>query len=152
MSKNSNNANTFVHKGSKGFVTIEILKQIEKDSGKPIHELFDYIIGVSTGAVLATLVGILKLPLTEVERLYSQCTEALFNRSMTTGIQNLLKSYSYYDTQMWESVLQNIIGDIKLINSAREINAPKVSYFTSHYLLLLNSSNRLFWNFNRSVL
>lgn len=117
-------------KGSKGFVTIEVLKNIEKQSGKPIHELFDYIIGVSTGAVLATLVGILKLPLTEVERLYSQFTEGLFNRNMTTGLQNLLKSYSYYDTQMWEKVLQNIVGDRRLISSARDTNAPKVSLFS----------------------
>lgn len=111
-------------------MTIEVLKNIEKQSGKPIHELFDYIIGVSTGAVLATLVGILKLPLTEVERLYSQFTEGLFNRNMTTGLQNLLKSYSYYDTQMWEKVLQNIVGDRRLISSARDTNAPKVTLFS----------------------
>ena len=44
--------------GSKGFVTIEVLKNIQKlCGGKPIHEIFDYICGVSTGSVLAVLLG-----------------------------------------------------------------------------------------------
>lgn len=44
--------------GAKGFVTIEILKNIQKQcGGKPIYEIFDYICGVSTGAVLACLIG-----------------------------------------------------------------------------------------------
>jgi hypothetical protein len=44
--------------GTKGFVTIEVLKNIQKlCGGKPIHEIFDYISGVSTGSVLAVLLG-----------------------------------------------------------------------------------------------
>lgn len=88
-------------------MTIEILKNIEKQcGGKPIHEIFDYICGVSTGAVLASLLGILKMPLDEVEKLYSQFTQDLFKRNVTTGLGNLIKSHSYYDTQMWEVKLQ----------------------------------------------
>jgi len=113
--------------GSKGFVTIEVLKNIEKQCGRPIHEIFDYISGVSTGAVLASLIGILKMPLDEVERLYSALTEELFKRNMTAGLGNLFKSYSYYDTQMWESMLQENLGDIKLISSSRDPNACKIS-------------------------
>lgn len=45
--------------GAKGLVTIEILKQIQKlCGGKPIYEIFDYICGTSTGAILASLLGI----------------------------------------------------------------------------------------------
>lgn len=47
--------------GAKGFVAIEILKNIERHCGKPIHEVFDYICGTSTGACIAALIGILKL-------------------------------------------------------------------------------------------
>ena len=44
--------------GAKGLVTIEILRQIQKKcGGKPIPEIFDYICGVSTGAILAALLG-----------------------------------------------------------------------------------------------
>jgi hypothetical protein len=55
--------------GSKGVVTLEVLKKLEESSGgRPIHELFDYISGTSTGAILAFLVGVQKRPLCEVEK------------------------------------------------------------------------------------
>jgi len=92
--------------GSKGFVTIEVLKNIEKKCGKPIHEIFDYICGVSTGAVLASLIGIMKMPLKDVERMYELFTKDLFERNMTAGLSNLFKAHSYYDTQMWETMLK----------------------------------------------
>jgi len=48
--------------GAKGLVTIEILRQIQKNcGGRPIPEIFDYICGVSTGAILAALIGIYNL-------------------------------------------------------------------------------------------
>ena len=44
--------------GAKGFVTIEILKNIQKQcGGKPIYEIFDYIVGVSTGGIIGVLIG-----------------------------------------------------------------------------------------------
>ncbi len=92
--------------GSKGFVTIEVLKNIEQKCGRPVHEIFDYICGVSTGAVLASLIGIMKAPLKDVERMYELFTKDLFERNMTTGLSNLFKTHSYYDTQMWETMLK----------------------------------------------
>lgn len=39
--------------GMKGLVEIEILSQIERRTGKRITELFDWIVGTSTGAIIA---------------------------------------------------------------------------------------------------
>ena len=88
-------------------MTIEILKNIQKHcGGKPLHEIFDYICGVSTGAVLASLIGVLKLPLDECERQYKIFLKDLFKRNMTAGLGNLIKTHAYYDAQMWETILK----------------------------------------------
>ena len=39
--------------GIKGLVQIEILSQLEQATGRKITELFDWIVGSSTGGVLA---------------------------------------------------------------------------------------------------
>ena len=38
-----------------GLADLEVLKAIEEKSGKPIHELFDFFAGSSTGAIVSTL-------------------------------------------------------------------------------------------------
>ena len=51
--------------GIKGLILIEILMVIEQITGKRIRELFDWIIGTSTGGILALAIvySKLKLPL-----------------------------------------------------------------------------------------
>ena len=114
--------------GAKGFVAIEVLKNIQKQcGGKPLHEIFDYICGVSTGAVLATLIGVYKLPLDECERQYKLFTKEIFQRNRAAGIGNLIMSYAYYDTQIWETLLKEAMGDTLIINSAKDEKACKIS-------------------------
>lgn len=43
--------------GAKGFYTLGILDELEKNMGKPLHECFDLVYGTSTGAIIATLVA-----------------------------------------------------------------------------------------------
>jgi hypothetical protein len=43
--------------GAKGFYTLGILDEIEKNIGKPLHECFDLIFGTSTGAIIAALLA-----------------------------------------------------------------------------------------------
>jgi hypothetical protein len=43
--------------GAKGFYTLGILDEIEKNIGKPLHECFDLIFGTSTGSIIAALLA-----------------------------------------------------------------------------------------------
>jgi len=81
---------------------------------------------VSTGAVLASLLGIYKLSLEECERQYKVFIKEIFQRNRAAGVSNLLMSHAYYDTKLWESMLQEAMGDTLVINSAKTPNACKV--------------------------
>jgi patatin-like phospholipase/acyl hydrolase len=43
--------------GAKGFYTLGILDELEKNTGKPLHESFDLIFGTSTGSIIAALLA-----------------------------------------------------------------------------------------------
>jgi calcium-independent phospholipase A2-gamma len=44
----------------RGLVSINALRRIENLVGEPIHTMFDYMCGVSTGAVITAMLGKLK--------------------------------------------------------------------------------------------
>lgn len=54
----------------KGMATVQILKEIEKGTGKQIHEMFDLICGTSTGGMLAVALGVKLMTLERCEEIY----------------------------------------------------------------------------------
>lgn len=43
--------------GIRGLIAIEVLRHLERLTGTRVNDLFDYIIGVSTGAIIAAVIG-----------------------------------------------------------------------------------------------
>ncbi|XP_015789793.1 calcium-independent phospholipase A2-gamma [Tetranychus urticae] len=112
--------------GTKGIVMIEILRQLEKVTGKPIHQLFDLICGVSTGAILAMLLGALQTNIDECIRLYQKCSEQMFQKDTLRGAGRLLWTHAYYDTAVWEKILRSVYPEKALIETTQKENMPKI--------------------------
>ncbi|CAG7831143.1 unnamed protein product [Allacma fusca] len=113
--------------GVRGLVAIEVLRMIEQRTGKKVHELFDYICGVSTGSILAFLIGAHRRTLGECESLYKQLSQEIFNQNTFIGAGNLFWSHSYYNTAAWEKILRKHIGETPLITLARDPDLPRVA-------------------------
>ena len=57
MSLIGKHSNIHVISHSRGLISINALRRIENLVGEPIHTMFDYMCGVSTGAVIAAMLG-----------------------------------------------------------------------------------------------
>ncbi|XP_035238066.1 calcium-independent phospholipase A2-gamma-like [Anguilla anguilla] len=113
--------------GTRGVVPLQVLKRLEAGTGRQVHQLFDYICGVSTGAVLAFMLGLVRLSLEECEEMYRRFGSDVFRQNPLVGTVNMGWSHSYYNTSTWEALLREKIGNKVLIKTARDELSPKVS-------------------------
>ncbi|KAK7864302.1 hypothetical protein R5R35_009558 [Gryllus longicercus] len=113
--------------GIRGLLVIEMLKKLEKLTGKRLYELFDFICGVSTGAIMIGVIAAQKKPLDEASFLYKEMSKKIFNQSAFWGTSSLVWSHSYYSTDMWEELLKKYVGEIEMIKTARDPLIPKIA-------------------------
>ncbi|XP_037081868.1 LOW QUALITY PROTEIN: calcium-independent phospholipase A2-gamma-like [Pollicipes pollicipes] len=113
--------------GIRGILAIELLRELERLSGQPIYQMFDLICGVSTGALLAALLGPLKRSLDDVEELYTRLGTEVFQQTRLRGTTKLLWQHSYYDTDAWRNILQRHLGETRLIALSRDPDVPKMA-------------------------
>lgn len=64
--------------GTRALATLEILKKIEELTNKRISDMFDLIVGTSTGGVLASMIGIRGYTLDKCESLYKDLSSKVF--------------------------------------------------------------------------
>ncbi|CEF98287.1 Patatin/Phospholipase A2-related [Ostreococcus tauri] len=67
--------------GIRGRATLQMLKRIEQGTGRPIHELFDLVIGTSTGAILATASCVKKYSLDHCDEIYRKLGRKIFSQT-----------------------------------------------------------------------
>lgn len=95
--------------GLRGMIPAEILRNLEKETGKPINETFDLIVGSSIG-------GILALALTAPNKLSAGFMVDTFTaealRIFPEGGQSLLGPK--FDAQGLENVLHRVLGNLTL--------------------------------------
>ncbi|XP_060633611.2 calcium-independent phospholipase A2-gamma isoform X1 [Anolis sagrei] len=113
--------------GTRGLVALQTLRKLEELTGKPVHHLFDYICGVSTGAILAFMLGLFHIPLDECEELYRKLGTDVFKQNVIVGTVKMGWSHAFYDSEMWEKLLKERMGSSVMIETARNPRCPKVA-------------------------
>ncbi|XP_018320202.1 calcium-independent phospholipase A2-gamma isoform X2 [Agrilus planipennis] len=113
--------------GIRGLLVLEMLKKLEELTGKRIHELFDFMCGVSTGAIVAFSLGIHLRDLDTIAKHYKELSLKVFTQSTLRGTSNLVWSHAYYDTALWETLLKEYLGEAPLISTARILECPKLA-------------------------
>ncbi|XP_045144569.1 calcium-independent phospholipase A2-gamma isoform X3 [Echinops telfairi] len=111
--------------GTRGVVTIQTLRKLVELTQKPIHQLFDYICGVSTGAVLAFMLGLFQMDLDECEELYRKLGSDVFSQNVIVGTVKMSWSHAFYDSKTWEKILKDKMGSALMIETARNPTCPK---------------------------
>ncbi len=76
--------------GMRGLIQIEILQQLEQRTGRKVTELFDWIVGTSTGGIVALALVYGKLEDVEVIAIVSKLCFVQFvaNKSLSALFQN----------------------------------------------------------------
>jgi uncharacterized protein len=91
--------------GIRGVMTLSILKELESQIGRPLHEYFDYIAGTSTGAIIAA--GLARgMSVDDLIGFYRSTGTAMFQR--TRYLQRL---NSLYRNGPLERQLKDVFGD-----------------------------------------
>uniref|UniRef100_A0A8C6QFW0 Patatin-like phospholipase domain containing 8 n=1 Tax=Nannospalax galili TaxID=1026970 RepID=A0A8C6QFW0_NANGA len=111
--------------GTRGVVALQTLRKLVELTQKPVHQLFDYICGVSTGAILAFMLGLFHMPLDECEELYRKLGSDIFSQNVIVGTVKMSWSHAFYDSQTWEKILKDRMGSALMIETARNPMCPK---------------------------
>ncbi|XP_039524080.1 calcium-independent phospholipase A2-gamma [Pimephales promelas] len=134
--------------GTRGLVALQALYRLESLTGKPIYQLFDYICGVSTGAILAFMLGVFQIPLDECEKLYRKLGSDVFKQNLIVGTMKMGWSHAYYDSQIWEEILKERMGNGIMIETSKNPKCPKVSAVSTIVNRGLPLKAHVFRNYN----
>ncbi|XP_061534017.1 calcium-independent phospholipase A2-gamma-like [Phycodurus eques] len=113
--------------GLRGLLALQTLHKLEALTGKPIYKLFDYICGVSTGAILGFMLGVFQLPPGECDDLYRKLGSDVFKQNVIIGTVKMGWSHAFYDSEAWESMLKEKMGSHLLVETSRNPECPKVA-------------------------
>ncbi|KAL0968764.1 hypothetical protein UPYG_G00271390 [Umbra pygmaea] len=113
--------------GTRGLIALQTLQKLEALTGKPIHQLFDYICGVSTGSILGFMLGVFQIPLNECEVLYRKLGSDVFKQNVIVGTVKMGWNHAFYDSEIWENILKEKLGCDLMVETSRNPKCPKVA-------------------------
>ncbi|XP_071350334.1 calcium-independent phospholipase A2-gamma-like isoform X2 [Trachinotus anak] len=113
--------------GLRGLLALQTLQKLEALTGKPTYQLFDYICGVSTGAILGFMLGVFQIPLNECDDIYRKLGSDVFKQNVIVGTVKMGWSHAFYDSEAWENILKEKMGSHLLVETSRNSECPKVA-------------------------
>ncbi|XP_032444210.1 calcium-independent phospholipase A2-gamma isoform X1 [Xiphophorus hellerii] len=134
--------------GLRGVLALQTLQKLEALTGKPIHELFDYICGVSTGAVIGFMLGVIQIPVKECDDLYRRLGSDVFKQNVILGTVKMGWSHAFYDSEAWENILKEKVGSHILVETSRNPDCPKVAAVSTIVNQGLPLKAHVFRNYN----
>ncbi|XP_032377282.1 calcium-independent phospholipase A2-gamma [Etheostoma spectabile] len=90
-----------------GVVPLQVLKLLEAETGKKVHQLFDYICGVSTGAILAFMLGLARFSLEECADMYCRFGSEVFRQNPLVGTVSAVSAVVNWGTTPKAFVFRN---------------------------------------------
>ena len=146
--------------GVRGLIPAIILKEIERCTGKKLHEIFDVIAGTSTGAVIALLAtrvsgGSGPYSAEEIVDIYRIALPKFFTRRFGFGLFR-----PKYRSSPAERVLQEHMGDAELKDAATRVlvpvyalrdEVPRVVHFSSLAASEAGDENFRMWQVARGA-
>merc|ERR1719430_2249552 len=132
--------------GMRGLVTLVILQELEHRTGKKISELFDLVVGTSTGAIVAAIVCIRGLGAKQALDIYKELGSRVFQQSILRGAQGLLSKQSYYDNHQLEVVLFRHFGTITMESTLTADSVPLLAFVATD-VTRLKLAPHLFCNY-----
>lgn len=97
--------------GIKGLTLIWQLRALERAAGKPIHELFDLIGGVSTGGIIALAIA-RGTSLDDLERMYWDIARLVFGKQ--SAVRQLIKGHAGENDEIRRLLVEGL-GDLPMI-------------------------------------
>uniref|UniRef100_A0A1I7VFM6 PNPLA domain-containing protein n=1 Tax=Loa loa TaxID=7209 RepID=A0A1I7VFM6_LOALO len=114
--------------GTRGVVGLDILQALENNlKGSKVVEVFDLIVGVSTGAIIGALLTAKRLSVEKCKEVYIEISRELFSQGKFSGMSSLLLSHAYYNTEKWKQILKNVIGEDTLLEVCGRWDTPMLS-------------------------
>jgi hypothetical protein len=109
--------------GVKGIAQLEVLKKLENDCGRPLHEEYDLILGSSVGAINAAIIASGKISMDNLASRYPSIIKSVFKKR---GVFKTPK----YDRQNFSCEWNKIVGDIKFKDAKTRLIITTVDLVT----------------------
>ncbi|MBA0587435.1 hypothetical protein Gorai_000567 [Gossypium raimondii] len=104
----------------KGLATVQILQEIERGTGKRMHELFDLICGTSTGGIFASALGIKLMSSDQLEEIYRNLGKVVFSEPVQK--KNEAATWKHKLDQLYKSSSQSF----RVVAKGSKHNAEKL--------------------------